>query len=480
MKRQISNCALLGLLLTANLAFGGGARDGGGGAGVVRNGMVMTFGDTKIPLHLPPGLYDIPGLQEAIQDVQNLPPEARDLITDQLLVALRPTLESRQYFTIDEKDINSNTLKKLTTEYGVILDNLKIPGKNKIALFAITSGSDTYLLPDFFKIVDQNGKPDPKAQAAILFHESLRVLSPSADTQDIVTLEIAFENYIKGGSDIPLLYTFYHSKLFESLTYYLLNINAIVSAYYRYDLKNGALGGLVNADGDFNIMSLSGSNTVSFMQSFGDSSEHPEGSGNISYDTEGSYDFSVTDSRPLSDLMQKYPKSLFLQFLALNSNLNLSLAPIGNTEKTEHHNRLLDDGERNQCIDVAGRVGGGAGGDVDDCLYAYWSVPISANVTSLIGNTLQESAPLWIPIKDPTADNFMRTTLTQTLTSIQCVKSNSNSDKQDPLCPEGAISNGNTSSSSAQEIFSLSLGRHTRENETSRRERGRVDLAALS
>ena len=463
---------ILAVVLAANSSPVFGAADKGhdddGGASIVRNGLVLTFGDVRIPLHVPNGpggLYDIPGLQEATQGVQNLPLGLQSL-GGQLLTALHPTetiLNARQYFTIDEADISSSTIKKLKKEYGTVRDNLKIPGKDKIALFAMTSGNDTYLLPDFFKIVDQNGKPDPKAQAAILFHEALDVVplespnpSVAPSESQAVNLEIAFENYIKGGNEIPLLYAFFNSPTIHAVYPYGENLGSsvIAAAYFRYDLKTGVLGDLVNADGDFNLMSLAGPSDLQISQSFTDpdrGGDHPDAP--RTFYTNAQYNF-PTDV--LNGLIQKHPRSLFLAFLSLNSgNLSLDLSPpMKDSERIETYSSPMDDGERSQCIDAGGVVGQ----DVDDCLYSSSEEPKSADVNSLDGNVLHSSTPLWISLKDPTPSDFLQLSLPQTLNNVQCFASRHNTRNQkDPLCPSGLIQ-ANSSSTIAQENFTLQWG----------------------
>jgi len=145
---------ILAVVLAANSSPVFGAADKGhdddGGASIVRNGLVLTFGDVRIPLHVPNGpggLYDIPGLQEATQGVQNLPLGLQSL-GGQLLTALHPTetiLNARQYFTIDEADISSSTIYT-NAQYNFPTDVLngliqKHPRSLFLAFLSLNSGN---------------------------------------------------------------------------------------------------------------------------------------------------------------------------------------------------------------------------------------------------------------------------------------------------------------------------------------------------
>ncbi|WP_415063615.1 hypothetical protein [Bdellovibrio sp.] len=104
---------------------------------------------------------------------------------------------SRKYFALDERNVPQKDLEALLYQYHFV--NLeRSEGKKVIAGF--TSKTQTFLLNPFFKLSE-------RGKMALLFHEMLWVQFPMAKTEDVMSAEIHFENYLAGGSPKALIYS---------------------------------------------------------------------------------------------------------------------------------------------------------------------------------------------------------------------------------------------------------------------------------
>jgi hypothetical protein len=233
---------------------------------------------------------------------ERLPGSEKEDLKTVFTLALRPTFTARRYYSVDEANISQKLLVALRKEYGVVEKAFHVPSASKVSLFAITSGEETYLLPDFFHITDPTtGKIDAKAQGAVLLHEALRYLfDPSLKTEDIVAIEIGYEKFLKETNDVAIYYEL-NRVLHTSMT-------SLVAAYYRQDLKDGAIRDLVNADGDFNWTAIAGA---------------PKQMG-PKYNLYGASANDGASSLGLSDLINSHEKSLFLSWLATAGAIVLS------------------------------------------------------------------------------------------------------------------------------------------------------------
>lgn len=186
---------ILAILLVSSLqAFAGSenkapGNDGGGGGVLKREGIYLTFGSAglKVKVGAPQGLESIPNLN-LLRDVllatqRGIP----DFYLGQLLDAILPS-EKRRYFAINKNQLEDGTYKKLIEEYASLLKNQVDP--NNLDLAAITIKEDTFLLPPFFQL-------KPAEQAAILFHESLWIVKPEIQYDELVYAEMVMQRHIE-------------------------------------------------------------------------------------------------------------------------------------------------------------------------------------------------------------------------------------------------------------------------------------------
>jgi hypothetical protein len=176
---------ILTIMMLASIQTYAG-QDGGGGGVIKRDGMYLTFGSAKVKVGYL-GMQQVPGLDLLISVLEanhrGIPAEFQGL----LLNAVLPSNE-RRYFKIDQSQLNIATYTKLIAEYSKLLKNQIDP--NALDLAAITIQNDTFLLPPFFQL-------KPAEQAAILFHESIWIIKPDIQYDELVSAEVTMQNHIE-------------------------------------------------------------------------------------------------------------------------------------------------------------------------------------------------------------------------------------------------------------------------------------------
>lgn len=181
MKRTL---LLLTIFFAASASVFAGGEAGNGGAGIRRDGKILTFAKSRIDLS-PRGLLDVPGLKFLDVSLSALPIQGG--VKSQLAEAYIVGVTDRKYFSIDK--ISKRERERLVKIYQDLLPRRGV--KKSLEILAITLGKETYLLPGFFELDDQI------SQAAILFHEALWILKPNLDYEVVVAAEIAFENFVR-------------------------------------------------------------------------------------------------------------------------------------------------------------------------------------------------------------------------------------------------------------------------------------------
>lgn len=209
--KKIINLVIIGITLSAcgsvqdskKRASVDGSGPGNGGAAILRNGNLLTFGEANVRI-FPEGLDDVPGLSLAIDFFKRLP--LPDSSRGQLLSALIP-VGARQYFKIDENDLGNEKRKILLKNYRQALGD-KIPA-DALRIVAVTVAKETYLLPGFFQLKDDFSR------AAILFHEALWAMNPNLGYKTVLASEVHFEKYLKENASKPELS--FDSKFMQTL-----------------------------------------------------------------------------------------------------------------------------------------------------------------------------------------------------------------------------------------------------------------------
>lgn len=203
-------------------------QDGGGGGVIKRDGMYLTFGSAgmKVKIGAPQGLQQIPGLDLLIGVLGSSLDGMPDKFMGQMLNAVEPSME-RRYFKIEQKDLDSNTYGNLIKEYAKLLSG-QIDPKN-LDLAAITIKNDTFLLPPFFVLKESE-------QAAILFHESIWILKPEVEYQELVNAEMTMQAHIQNnGAHLNV----YNPELAAVIGGIFKNYGLVVYAALEEDVKNG-------------------------------------------------------------------------------------------------------------------------------------------------------------------------------------------------------------------------------------------------
>jgi hypothetical protein len=177
---------LMILLAIPTIALAGTDR-GGGGAGIKRGGVLMSFYSAGLyvePVSNEDVPYSPPGLSELIRFTQNFPYWG-DNDKSKLITTAIPSRQHK-YYKVKADQFDETTRNRIIAEF----ERVTKQPVDDIHLFAITDieRGQTFLFPDFFKI--QN----PADQVAIIFHENYWLLKgQSIDYQDVVGAELAFQ-----------------------------------------------------------------------------------------------------------------------------------------------------------------------------------------------------------------------------------------------------------------------------------------------
>ena len=215
--------------------------EGHGGGGVIRNGRYLTFGSAGVQIGLKP-IAKVPGLPLVISVFQGMPLD--DVWKGRLLSSVFP-MGARQYFALDSADLSAERRAALIQSYSDAI-GAQVPVAS-LVIFAITSGTETFLLPEFFELNETQ-------QAAILFHEGLWEISTDLTYRFVVDAEIAFENYVTQQKPNYA----YDEALFLKLGALFKNNMIPALAAAKDDFGNGRLASLLNAGGALPIETIFG------------------------------------------------------------------------------------------------------------------------------------------------------------------------------------------------------------------------------
>jgi hypothetical protein len=202
---------------------------GNGGLAIRRDGKILTLANSGVTIGLesPLPLKEIPSMDILLDFVGKIYLPAD--VQGKLLQSIMP-IGDRKYFNIDSADITGRKKEALLSEYKRILNGV-MPG-DEFILAAITVGTETYFLPEFYQI------QDPISKAAILFHEGLWVVNRNLSYETVVKNEIALENAIRDSKGKRGVYDL---RLMNSLKQAFLNSYLGVYAALREDLSNGPI-----------------------------------------------------------------------------------------------------------------------------------------------------------------------------------------------------------------------------------------------
>jgi hypothetical protein len=196
------------MMLTPSIGFTQGQTDVGNGAGGIKRTIdgethFLTFGEIWQTQAKPPSYSwtKLPGYQRLKEALAALPiSETRKNAIRKGYVA---TEEERRYFIVDDSEVNPELRLKLINDYEAFIDTTDevVPQESdEIVLYAFTiNQKDTYLLPAFFELGNEN------AQAAILAHEAFRVRGIE-DTSEAVNLQVAFFDWMENKNLGRILY----------------------------------------------------------------------------------------------------------------------------------------------------------------------------------------------------------------------------------------------------------------------------------
>jgi hypothetical protein len=264
--------------LLAALPASAGSEGGNGGGGVTDQGVSMTFYSAGLYVEpRPKNIEDVPGLDyllRAWNGFDFLNPNERDRFKNVIIPS-----PQHLYFKVSEDSFDDETLKSIKTAYQEVTHI----DPSKITLFAITDTTkrQTFLLPSFYSL------KNPEERAAILFHEAYWLAHPTATYGEVVAVEMAFEAMLREPSNSARVVDF-------------LSRFATRSAIYRYALKkdfaSGALQGFAYGQRQVSLYLLLGPQYLKCIENEGGSC--------------GAY-----LNLHFSDLVSRYPRSLFLRVL---------------------------------------------------------------------------------------------------------------------------------------------------------------------
>jgi hypothetical protein len=255
---------------------------GNGGGGILRKDRYMTFHSAGFFVE-PPSLHlnDVPSLLDTIQYFKrsDLVPK---IISSNLIKVLIPS-GKRNYYKVSS---NAEELKHLKKIYR---DNLKIPGSDRVAIFAITNrnNGDTYLLPSFYRL-------NKIEQMTILYHEVLWLYHSKISYKQVIEKEINFQSHLENPLDASKAYRFIQDivKNDERL---------VLKTGILLDIKHNFLKGLYNPeDGSIMVRSLIGEDYYRC----------------ISENLKNDYCNKAFMRTHLISLSLEYPQSIFLKYLS--------------------------------------------------------------------------------------------------------------------------------------------------------------------
>ena len=239
------NWIFLTALLIANVA--NAANEGGkGGGGVYRDGQYLTFASAGITLKVtlnPLTIAQLPGLSQLLVITPKL--QLSQAESDKLFNSLYPA-GSRKYFSISKDQLSSDKRKSLIDAYYDAI-HAQIPKKD-LVIYAVTSGQETYLLPEFFALTVQR-------QAIILFQEAQWILGGAQMTEDeAIKAQIIFETFLTHQSD----FSEYDADLYQYFEWLFNDPNLAFSAAAKADFRAGRFLPLLNSERKISVKTLLG------------------------------------------------------------------------------------------------------------------------------------------------------------------------------------------------------------------------------
>ncbi len=263
-------------LFLASSVWAGPASSGGGG-GVNKEGVYMTFYKAGFYTEPSPAQdsVEIPGLNALLTYVRDFPYVAGSRRVD-LMDVLVPS-ESHKYYKVNKDHFDADTRARLIAEFS------KVTGQpaDQIVLYAVTDTKArcTYLLPEFYELKDLHD------QMTILFHEAYWLLHPETDYPTIVGAETSFEAVMEQPRNM--------NRVYRLMKYWGDSGDEVV-AMARLDQQTNALQGLLASEG-IPFDQLLGTDYVNCWKS------------------EQSRNCHKLLKINLFDLTQKYPNSVFLK-----------------------------------------------------------------------------------------------------------------------------------------------------------------------
>lgn len=213
----------------------------GGGGGPSAHGVNKTFYGAGFYVEPEPLKAEkIPGLVKLIEFINSR--ASLSEATKRELVSKLAPIDGHEYLKVIPEQFTPSVKKKLLAAYAHVK---KVP-VSKLKVYALTpeNTKTTYLLPDFFKLLETDN-----SQPAILMHE-LRWLYPGDPSyEDVIRSEMATEAYMDKPNDLL--------RELEFISFFGSNED-LLRAYIRVDLKTGALAGLLTGRNEIPLTALFG------------------------------------------------------------------------------------------------------------------------------------------------------------------------------------------------------------------------------
>jgi hypothetical protein len=171
----------------------------GGGGGVIEpDGRYTTFFSANIPVKAEAlRAYEIGGMDFLVKKVASL-----DLSGNYKSLLLKQIFPSggRNYYKVDETKLSPGILSQILSQYAKLMN---VP-LEKVVIYGLTDPKtkDTFLMPAFFSLTTTQ-------QAAILFHESLWILNPALEYDQVVMAEQAVQAFFEKPESDDYFYNFY-------------------------------------------------------------------------------------------------------------------------------------------------------------------------------------------------------------------------------------------------------------------------------
>ena len=280
---------LITIIISFNLPCIHANEKGNGGGGVQENGVYKTFYSAKLVIKEEPEL-EIPGSDIYLQTIKSLVSNG-DVATN-LITSAMP-LGNRSFYRVLEEQMDKELMAGLIAEY------IKVSGmpKDHLTIFAITDTKEqiTYLLPPFYKL-------SKVEQAAIIFHEAYWIMNPDADYNEVVSAEMAFQEYAEKSQK-----GIFSNKLPRLLSKMTGSKTLALTAALQADARSQTVPTLIDSKGRIAISNLFGEK-CSWR-----SSEFPWTLESTMISMSLECDIEKKDIQDMITLSKKYPKSAFVR-----------------------------------------------------------------------------------------------------------------------------------------------------------------------